>query len=106
VFIIAFASLSLRSLCEDSTHAEAELGETAAQGLRSRFADLRAATSVEDLVAGSPRFLDDKREQLAMELKQGFRMVVSPNHVNNPRDSENRVDWSKVRRVKIVEITK
>jgi hypothetical protein len=106
VLVIAFASQSLRAICENPTTADTELGPAVAQTLRNRLADLRAATSLSDLVAGSPRILNHRSQCMAVNLREGFQMIFAPNHVNNPRDGRNGIDWTKVRRIKIVEISR
>lgn len=106
MLVIAFASQSLRALCENPATADTELGPEVAQALRSRLADLRAATSLSDLVAGSPRILNHRRLCMAVNLRDGFQMIFAANHVHNPRDGQNGIDWAKVRRIKIVEISK
>jgi hypothetical protein len=106
MLIIAFATLPLRALCEDAAKGDREFGEAVARTLRNRVADLRAASCPLDLPAGNPRLIDEDGERMAVNLRSGFRLLLVPNHVNNPRDENNRVDWKKVRRVKIVEISK
>lgn len=69
-----------------------------------RLADLRAATSIFDLVAGQPTDAAGSQPQVTIELGAGYRMVLHPNHVNNPRSADGDVDWSQVRRVQVVEI--
>ena len=103
--VIAFDSLSLRAVCENAEEADLELGLAVAQTLRKRLADLRAATSPTDLVAGGPRVLNDgDLEYMAINLRDGFRIKFVPNHVKNPLDNANRIDWAKISRIKIIGI--
>jgi hypothetical protein len=68
-------------------------------------ADLRAATSAKDIVAGQPRVLQDSgRECMVVDLAEGQRLVFAPNHTKNPVSSENSVDWTKVTRIKLLRI--
>src|SRR5579862_9841680 len=106
MLIIAFATLPLRALCEDAAQADRELGEAVAQTLIHRLADLRAATCPLDVPAGNPRLTGENGERMAINLQDGFRLILMPNHLQNPRDENDGVDWKKVRRVKIVEISK
>ena len=76
-----------------------------ADKLRRRLADLRAAKTVKDLVAGRPRELDRFDQQhIGIELCEGYRIVFCVNHNSVPMLKSNRVDWSKVSRVKILRI--
>jgi toxin HigB-1 len=107
VLVLAFDSMSLRAVCEDAAQANTELGPAVAEALRHRLADLRAATSPADLIAGSPRVLHvGAYEYMSVNLTEGFRMVFAPNHVKNPRDAANGIDWTKVSRIKIIEIAR
>lgn len=103
--VIAFDSLSLRAVCENADQADSELGPVVAQSLRNRLADLRAATSPKDLTAGSPRVLNNgDLEYMTLNVREGFRILFVPNHVNNPHDSANRIEWARVSRIKIIGI--
>ena len=72
--------------------------------LRARLADLRDAQSVEDLVAGSPRVLDAEQEVMAISLGEGLNISIACNHSNIPRKDDGKVDWSRVRRIRILKI--
>lgn len=102
---IAFTNLSVRTVCENEAHAKNELGSEVAEVLKRRLADLRAATSVRDLVAGQPRELDgaDKRH-LAIDLCNGRRIVFCANHLKHPVTGTGELDWLKVTRIKILRV--
>jgi hypothetical protein len=107
VVVLAFASLSLRALCEDAAQADTELGLAAGQALRRRVADLRAATSPSDLIVGKPCVVHDgNHEVMSLSLDDDFRVKLVANHAKNPRTTENQIDWAKVSRIKIVEIAR
>lgn len=102
---ISFAERSLRSLCENGAKAEAALGIEAAVRLQRRLADLRAVTSVKDLVAGS--FIEKKGKlgnELTFYLGGGYLMVVTPNHMVMPLLRSGKTDWKRVRRIKVLKI--
>ena len=102
---LAFANKPLRQLCENEAHAKHELSPTVAEILKHRLADLRAAISVKDLVAGNPRRLHGADHQhMAIDLCDGYRIVFCANHPNNPVVESGELDWSKVSRVKILRI--
>jgi addiction module HigA family antidote len=58
---ISFASKKLEKLCSDSREAMKVLGADGARKLRTRLADLEAADTVSELVAGRPHPLTGKR---------------------------------------------
>jgi proteic killer suppression protein len=102
---LAFATKSLRQLCESEAEANRHLGVRVSEKLRRRLSDLRAATSVKDLVASRPRELRGVRQPyLAVELCEGSRLVFGPNHTVMPVLESGDVDWSRVSRVRILRI--
>jgi proteic killer suppression protein len=102
---LAFESKSLRTLCESEAHAKRKLGPTVAEVLKHRLADLRAATSVKDLLVGLPRVLDGTDHQhMVIDLYDHYRVVFCANHPNNPVAESGKLDWPKVSRIKILRI--
>ena len=76
-----------------------------AEALRHRIADLRAATCVYDLLAGKPSIVDiGHTQQLVVILSEHSRLVLSANHSSNPLAASDKIDWSKVTRLKVVRI--
>jgi plasmid maintenance system killer protein len=102
---LAFDSKWLRTLCENGAQAQQELGSGAAEMLKHRLADLRAATSINDLIAGHPCTLDDTGgRQMVISLSHGRRVKICANHPRNPLTASGTIDWSKVSRIKILAI--
>jgi hypothetical protein len=70
---LAFETKLLREICESEQKARQELGIKVAEALKRRLADLRAATSVEDLpVAQTAKELWDLRRRFAARLSARF----------------------------------
>ncbi len=102
---LAFATKSLRQLCESEDRAKRDLGVAMATKLRRRVADLYAATTLGDLVAGRPRRLTGTRgRDIALDLDAGSRMIFRPNHRNIAKLESGEVDWSSVTRIKIIRL--
>ena len=102
---LAFAKKFLRELCENEARAQQDLGTNVAKKLKRRVADLRASPCVKDLVAGRPHELSGNRNRhVALELCEGYCIVISNNHAHVPMLDSGGTDWSRVSRVKIVEI--
>lgn len=99
---IAFASRRLRAICENEAAAVEALGASDAEGLRKRLADVSAASSWRDLLAGNPRL--DANERLVIDIGATRQITFTANHVSNPTKDE-MVDWSKITRVKLLGIT-
>jgi proteic killer suppression protein len=103
--IFAFSTKAIRSLCECQAKAERELGYKAAKKLRERLADIEAADNVTDLVAGRPREIEGGRlPNYAVNLADGYRIIICANHNEIPLTKAGRIDWSKVSRVRIHKI--
>jgi len=100
---LAFDSKALRTICESEGQAKLELGVTVAESLKHRLADLVAATSTNDLLAGRPRVCANGRD-MVLDLCNGHVIVFTANHVNNPMTETNIVDWARVTRIKILRI--
>jgi len=103
---LAFDSKSLRTICESEPHAKRELGQNVAETLKHRLADMHAATSPKDLVAGRPRELPSSGTQrrMALDLSDGLCIVFCANHPKAPMTAEGDLDWFRVNRVKVLRI--
>lgn len=102
---LAFRTRSLRSLCGDEAIADQQLGRNLATELRARIADLRAATSFDDIVAGQPAFLNGQDPRAIIALGEGVTIVIRPNHPDPARNLEPQIDWKQVYRIRIDEVT-
>jgi hypothetical protein len=103
--ILSFASKSLREICEGEVPATRQLAKGVTRSLRHRLADLEAAGSVRDLIAGSPRKRKSS-DNYQVTLADGVCLEFAANHVNNPVDKNEEVDWGRVNRIQIVRIGK
>lgn len=100
---IIFGDSKLQKLCEQQAVAQKQLGQAGARKLRSRLADLAAAGSVRELVAGRPHPLKgDRAGQFAVDLEGAKRLVFKPANDPIPCNEDGSIDWSKVTRVCIV----
>ncbi len=102
---LAFESKDLRSICELGATAEHELGAEVAEVLRRRLADLRAATSIYDLVAGNPHEVEFRDiNYFIVDLSEDYQIVLKANHSENPLTNSGQIDWAKVSRIKVTHI--
>jgi proteic killer suppression protein len=99
---IKFKDKTLQALCEKQHVAVQKLGSACAHKLRTRLADLAAASRVSDLVAGHPHPLSgDLHGQFALNLTGGWRLVFAPANDPVPRRDDASIDWSAVTIVRI-----
>ena len=100
---LAFATQRLRAACEDGGIAAKDYNDLVVAQLQARLADLRAAESIHDLLAGNPR---THSGQVLIEIADGFVLVAKPNHRVVPLAGDGTVDWARVRRLQILGISR
>lgn len=92
-----FKDKKIRQLCEQQSAADKKLGTACARKLRARLADIEAAATVTDLVAGNPHPLKgDRAGQFALDLAGGLRLVFAPDHDPCPEHPHGGIDWPQV----------
>ena len=102
---LAFETKPLRRLCEEEIYAINELGPSVSEKLKHRLADLRAASTIGELIAGNPRIVESKNlSQMKVDLCNGYYILFCANHVNNPMTEIQTIDWSRIKRIKIIRI--
>lgn len=106
---LAFAEKNFRDLCCNETLARQAYGNLLSGKLKRILADLGAATVVSDLLLlpGSPRELTgDFRGRMVINLVDEYQLVFQAGHVNPPVLQSGEVDWSRVRRIKLLGLEK
>lgn len=101
---LAFKTIRLRTICESESEAASALGPEVARALIHRLADLRAASSPLEIVAGHPRELEAEGQHMSLDLVGNYRMEFSANHPRGCSNISGMVDWSRVSRIKILQI--
>lgn len=100
---ITFQSEELLNLCVDESIADERLGIAAAEALRNRLGDIRAADSIYELLAGRPQAVRiGDQDGYRLEIEAGTWLTVVPNHIKPRIDGDGRPDWGRVRRVRVV----
>lgn len=100
---LAFEAKELRDICENEAEAKSRLGDSIAKTLKRRLADLDAATSPKDLLAGRLRLGKDGKT-MVIDLCEDHRIVFAANHPDDPATADGDLDWAKVRRIRILRI--
>lgn len=94
---IRFKDKQLQDLCNKKVAAVKKLGDIGARKLRTRLADIAAASRVSDLIAGNPHPLKGGRlGQFSLDLAGGSRLVFAPANDPMPRRDDASIDWSAV----------
>ena len=100
---IQFSSKEFRDVCEQETVAIGRLGAAAAEVLKNRLADLRAADALHEVLVGSPeRGLHGSVDCFRFVLGQGFVLTVVANHAPPRTNRAGNTDWARVRRIRVV----
>ena len=98
---ILFADKGLEHLCSNQKEQTKRLGKIGAKKLRGRLADLVAAKTVTELVAGRPHPLaGDRGGQFALDLDKGRRLVFEPS--DPPTAADGSITWNQVSSIRIV----
>ena len=78
---LSFETIALRTLCECPSAADERFGTPVATKLRNRLADLRAASSLQDVIAGSLRRAHpNDPETITLDLTRDHKMIFCANH--------------------------
>lgn len=102
---IAFQTKSLRDLCERGDRISKQFGDRVGEAIKARLADLRAASTISDVVAGNPRVLTiDGKPVMSLDVHESCSLVFCPNHLRVPLLPDASVNWSAVSRIKILKI--
>lgn len=85
--------------------AESVLGSEVAANLFGRIADLMAAVTATDvLLSEIEPGIGAKPDVMVIPISTKHRILLVSNHRENNESPNKNVDWSRVRRVRIVEI--
>lgn len=101
---LAFANRQLRRVCEDDGCARGKYPEYVAESLQDRLADIRAADSPLDLLAGSPHLTPGRPARISIHLADDYQVYLEVNHSSPPTNGTGTIDWSRVRRLKVTTI--
>jgi hypothetical protein len=101
---LSFQTLQLRSWCEDPESARLSLNPKVADQLKDRIADLRAATSPMELIAGSPRFIEGKNPRVILQIGASHELTCGVNHAKPRLTDDLQTDWLHVQRLKIISL--
>ncbi|WP_428173178.1 hypothetical protein [Comamonas sp.] len=102
---ITFDTKELRDLCAEEETAAQKLGPAAAESLKHRISDIRAADSIDEVLAGKPRAgAHEGIECYFVDLSPSLRLVVVPAHATSRVKPDGSADWSRIRRIKVVSL--
>lgn len=106
---ITFLDKEFRDLCLNPYLARKAFGDVVAERLRVRLADIAAAPFASDvlMLSGKPRVIvEEGFSRIVMDLADGHQLIFQCGHANERLLLSGSVDWSKVRRVKLLGVVK
>jgi len=98
---LAFETKALRDICESEAIAKRELGAKVADALKRRLSDFRSVDTFDELPFAKPK---KSSNSFTFDLRDGWQLVVTGGHGDNPRLTSRKIDWAKVTRLKITGI--
>lgn len=98
---LAFATKALRDICESKATARAKLGEKVADALKRRLSDFRSINTIDELPLTKPK---KNTKNVSFDLPDGWHLVVTAGHGENPTLPNGKIDWTRVTRLKVVGI--
>lgn len=104
---LAFSDKQLRDLCLNESLARQAFGVAVAEKLKTRLADLAAVSVASELSMLPGRFRElssDRRDYLVLDLIDGWQLIFQSGHVKERLLDTGEVDWSRIRRVKILKV--
>jgi len=100
---IDYETTKLKKLCLVRKEADRKLGPNSGKKLRTRLADIEAASNVSELVAGRPHpYTEDKAGRFSLDLHGGDRLLFVPLKKPPPKKDDGGIDWSIVESILIV----
>jgi proteic killer suppression protein len=105
---ITFDNTRLEKLINDTKQLQKEFGIVMADIIRLRMDDLSSVKTLEDvrnLPGKYHELTSDRKGQIATHLKQPKRLIFVPDHDPIPINEGGGMDWKKINRIKIIEIT-
>ena len=100
---IDYKTTKLKKLCLVNKEAVKKLGSNSAKKLRTRLADIEAASNVFELISGRPHPLKgDKTGQFSLDLHGGGRVLFEPLKNPPPIKDDGGIDWPNVESILIV----
>jgi hypothetical protein len=100
---LAFATKALRDICESQAIAKEKLGAKVADALRRRLSDFQSIDSFDELPLAKPK---KNSNSITFDLSDGWQLIVTGGHGENPKLPSGKTDWTKVTRVRIARIEK
>jgi len=106
--ILSFDKIELRELCINENVAKLQFGMHVALKLQTRIAELRAYNYADEILFGTPILENETAYSFPVYkvalMIDGYNIYFCSNHIEPAINDNNVIDWSRVSRIKIIEI--
>jgi proteic killer suppression protein len=104
---ISYADKKIRNICDNEAVALRRLSPNVVMALMRRLTDLNSATNILDVPLGNPREISgDPPGEYRLDLVDGYFLMFCAVDLKMPLNDKNKVDWTKVSRLKLLRIIK
>lgn len=105
---LSFANNKLAKLLNNEKDTVRKFGPDNGKRILTRLSQLAAATNLEEL-ARLPQIRlhelgGDRDEQLSLDVKHPYRLIIVVNHEETPRKADGGLDWANITSVTVKEI--
>jgi plasmid maintenance system killer protein len=106
---ISFTNKKLAKLLNSEKDTLRKYGSDNGKRIRLRLSQLAAVENLQEL-ASFPQIrlhqlTGNRNEQLSIDVKHPYRLLVVPNHEEIPRKPDGGLDWQRITAVTVMEIT-
>lgn len=105
---VSFTSRSMQKACSSEKEMRKTWGAPMAKKLQQRLAELRAASTLEDVSRLPParchELTANRKGQVSVDLVHPHRLILVPDHKPVPARPEGGLDWTQVTRIVVLEV--
>jgi len=106
--LISFKSKKFEKECNDLKLLTRVWGAEQARLIARRLTELAAAENLEAMralpQARAHELKGNREEQISLDVKHPYRLIVIPDYDESPRRKDGGLDWQKITKIKILEV--
>lgn len=107
--LISFHNRKLEKECNDLKALTRRYGPEQAKLIARRLSELAAAEQLETLRSlpqiRAHELKGNRSGQISLDVKHPFRLLIAPDYDDPPCKKDGGLDWQKIMKVKILEVT-
>ncbi len=107
--LTSFKNKKFEKECNDLKLLRREWGTEQARLIARRLTELAAADNLETMrllpQARAHELKGNREEQISLDVKHPYRLIIIPDYDVPPRRKDGGLDWQKITKIKILEVT-